>query len=152
MIGLSYDQSDNEILGTITVNPADHTVLLFNANTATLPSITLPAINSVVNPLVVAPGYGLANANIGDSYLLTNAIGTMWPYDTANSNATANINDIITYSNSNSWVTTFSAVGNTGNIEFVFDNSTNLQYKWNGNAWVRGWNGPYDAASWRMII
>jgi len=151
MIGLSYDNSPNEILGTITVNPIDPTILFYNANTATLPSNTLPAINSVVNPQEVAPGIGLANATIGDSYLLTANIGTMWPYNNANSNASASVNDIITYTG-NSWVTSFSASENVGNIEFVEDKSTNLQYQWNGNIWIRGWNGPYDAASWRMII
>lgn len=152
MIGLSYDESNNEILGTITVSPVDPTILLYNVNVATLPSNTLSSINMVVNPQIVAPGFGLANANIGDSYLLTADIGTQWPYNTGNSNATANTNDIITYSNSNSWITSFSSSDNVGNVQFVFDNSTNLQYQWNGNAWVRGWNGPYDAASWRMII
>ena len=151
MIGLSYDEGPNEILGTITIDPIDPTILLFNANTATLPSNTLPAITSIVNPEQIAPGYGLANANIGDSYLLTANIGSSWPYDTVNSNASANVNDIITY-NGNNWVTSFNASNNIGNVQFVFDNSTDLQYRWNGNAWVRGWNGPYDAASWRMII
>jgi hypothetical protein len=151
MIGLSYDDSPSEILGTITLNPIDPTIVFYNANISTLPSNTLPAINMVVNPEEVAPGIGLANANIGDSYLLTSNIGSEWPYDTANSNATANVNDIITY-NGNNWVTTFSAFNNTGNIQFVSDNSTNLQYMWNGNVWVNGWEGPYSAQNWRMIL
>ena len=49
-IGLSYDYSVNEILGTITVDPTDPTILLYNANVATLPANTLPAIISIVNP------------------------------------------------------------------------------------------------------
>ncbi len=151
MIGLTYDNSPNEILGTITINPINPTILFYNANTATLPTNTIPAINKVVNPQQIAPGIGLPNANIGDSYLITSNIGSMWPYSTVNSNASANINDIVTF-NGNSWITTFSADNNIGNVQFVFDNSTDLQYRWNGNAWVRGWNGPYDAASWRMII
>ena len=139
-IGLSYDYSINEIFGTITVDPTDPTILLYNANVATLPANTLPAIISIVNPEQVAPGYGLSNANIGDSYLLTSSIGSAWPYDTGNSSATANVNDIITYSG-NSWVSTFSAENNIGNISFVYDNTTNLQCQWNGNVWVRGYEG-----------
>jgi hypothetical protein len=150
-IGLSYDYSVNEILGTITVDPTDPTILLYNANVATLPANTLPAIISIVNPEQVAPGYGLSNANIGDSYLITSSIGSAWPYDSGNSSATANVNDIITYTG-NSWVTTFSAENNIGNISFVYDNAINLQCQWNGNVWVRGYEGPYDAGSWRLII
>jgi hypothetical protein len=151
MIGLSFDESPNEILGTITVNPIDPTVLFYNANAATLPANTLPSINMVVDPQQVAPGIGLVNANIGQSYLITNDIGTMWPYDTTNANAHANVNDIITFTG-NAWTTSFSASDNIGNIQFVFDNTANLQYRWNGNAWVHGWQGPYDNAHWRMII
>jgi len=151
MIGLSYNNSNSEILGTITINPTDATQLLFNANTATLPTNTLPAIISVVNPEQVAPGFGLPTANVGDSYMLTSNIGTAWPYDTVNNNANAYSNDIITF-DGNNWNTTFSASNNIGNIQFVYDNTSNLQYQWNGNAWIRGWYGPYDASSWRLII
>ena len=151
MIGLSYNESNAEILGTITIDPIDSSKLLFNANVSTLPSNTLPSIITVVNPEQVAPGHGLANANIGQSYLLTANIGSAWPYNTANSNATAYTNDIITYTG-NAWTTTFSASHNTGNIQFVWDKTANLQYQWNGNAWIRSWYGPYDAGSWRLII
>lgn len=151
MIGLSYDQSPSEILGTITVNPVDNTKVIFTPNVATLPSNTLPSINAIVNPLTVSPGNGLPAAAAGQSYLITENIGSAWPYDTVNSGASANINDIITYSN-NAWVTTFSAEENTGNVQFVFDQNANVQIQWNGNAWVQGWYGPYDAASWRMIL
>ena len=150
-IGLSYDYDmANEILGTITIDPTDSTILLYNANISTLPANTLPAINSVVNPESIAPGIGLPNASIGDSYMITTAIGSAWPYN-ANSNANSKPNDIITF-DGNNWNTIFSSEDNIGNISFVFDNSTNLQYQWNGNAWVRGWEGPYDASSWRLII
>ena len=151
MIGLSYDNSPSEIQGTITINPLDSTILFYNANAATLPVNTLLPINMVVNPQQLAPGIGLPNANIGQSYLLSSNIGSEWPYDITNSNASANINDIITY-DGNSWVTTFSATDNVGNIQFVFDNNANLQYQWNGNSWVIGWEGPYDPGHWRMII
>ena len=151
MIGLTYNNSNSEILGTITINPVDSTQLLFNPNVATLPSNTLSSIHSIVNPQDIAPGFGLPNANVGDSYLITENIGTNWPYNTANSNATAYSNDIITF-NGNSWATTFSASDNIGNIQFVYDTTANLQYQWNGNAWVRGWYGPYSCSNWRIII
>jgi hypothetical protein len=152
MIGLSYDNTANEIQGTITIDPTDSTIMLYTPNIATLPANTLPIINGIANPLIVAPGNGLPNAAIGQSYLITSDIGTAWPYDTSNSNATANVNDIITYSNSNAFVTTFSAFNNIENVQFFFDSCANLQYQWNGNAWVQGWYGPYDAASWRLIL
>jgi len=150
-IGLTYAGDTNEIIGTITVNPSDSTIVLFNANIATLPINTLPAITAIINPESEAPNIGLPNANIGQSYLLTSDIGTNWPYNTVNSNASAKVNDIISY-NGNSWITTFSANNNIGNIQFVYDNNTSSQIQWNGNAWVNGWNGPYTAENWRLII
>lgn len=79
-----------------------------------------------------------------------NGVGA-WPYNAPNSEAQANVNDIITYSGT-AWVTTFDAAANTGNVQFVWNDATNQQYQWNGNAWVAGWEGPYNAANWRMII
>jgi hypothetical protein len=149
-IGLTYDDTDKEILGTITINPTDSTILWYNVDSSTLPVDTLPPIEGFVDPLAQAPGInGLANASIGQSYLLTNNDIVA---DAAWGNLTANLNDIVTYSNSNAWNVTFSASTNTGNIQFVEDTSNNLQYQWNGNAWVSGWEGPYTAATWRLII
>lgn len=86
------------------------------------------------------------------AYYAYNANGSgSWPYGQPNSEAEASVNDIITYSGT-AWVTTFSAVNNTSNIQFVFDTNSNLQYQWNGNAWVAGWEGPYTAANWRLIV
>ncbi|VVC05196.1 T4-like virus Myoviridae tail sheath stabiliser [uncultured archaeon] len=150
MISLSYNNSNAEILGTITINPNDSTTLLYNANASTLPSNTLPAIGGIVNPQEVAPGIGLPNANIGDTYLLTSNIGTQWPYN-ANVNASASMNDIITYDGTQ-WDTVFSAQQNTGNINFVWDNSKDMQYRWNGNLWTNAVDGPYDAATWGLIL
>ena len=152
MIGLSYNNSSSEILGTITINPTDPTIMLYNPNIATLPTNTLPTINGIVNPLQIAPSFGLPTATVGQSYLITTNIGTQWPYTNSNNNASANTNDIITYTNSNAWVTTFSANDNIGNIQFVFDSNANMQYQWNGNAWIASWYGPYDGASWRLIL
>ena len=75
-LGLTYDGSANEILGTITVDPIDSTILLYNVDSASLPANTLPAINAIVNPQLVAPGYGLPTANTGQSYLLLNDVGS----------------------------------------------------------------------------
>lgn len=74
-IGLTYNGDQNgEIIGTITIDPSDSTNLLFNANVSTLPSNTLSAITSIINPLNEAPGIGLPTANIGQGYLITSNI------------------------------------------------------------------------------
>jgi len=148
-IGLAYGDNQ-EITGTVTVDPTNPTILIYNVDSSTLPQNTLPNINMVVNPLEVAPGYGLKNAELNDSYLLTEDIGDMWPYGTNGVSATGKKNDIITY-NGTVWETTFLSA-ETPTTQFVFDNSLNQQYKWDGSAWVDGWQGPYNAADWRMIL
>jgi hypothetical protein len=151
-IRLTYDDSANEIIGTITVDPTDSTTVLYNIDSETLPINTLSPITGIVDPLKQAPGInGLPTEAIGQSYLLIGSSNinssNVWPL----ASNVANVNDIITY-NSNTWITTFSAVNNIGNIQFVENNSSNAQIQWNGNAWVAGYEGPYNAASWRLII
>ena len=82
-IGLTYSgNSNNEITGTITIDPSDSTNLLFNANVVTLPSNTLPSITAIINPKMEAPRIGLPNTNIGQSYLITSNINIF--YDSFN--------------------------------------------------------------------
>ncbi len=149
-IGLGYG-NNKEILGTITLDPLDSTVLLYNVDPATLPSNTLPAINMVVNPQEMAPNIGLPPSQTGQSYLLTANIGTNWPYDTSNSSTSAYINDIITY-DGNGWITTFSSANNFSNTAYVYDLNANLQYVWNGNLWADSWQGMYTNEFWRLIL
>jgi len=148
-IGLSYDSSDNEILGTIAVSPTDSTMLLFNANSATLPANTLPAILGVVNPQEMA----FSAPNTGDSYLLTADMGTSWPFEPTSIavEGSPKTNDIVVFDGT-SWKTDFVASNNVGNVNFVWDSSKNTQYQWNGNSWVSGWYGPYSNDKWRIII
>jgi hypothetical protein len=180
-ISLSYADNANEVIGTITIDPSDSTNMLYNIDETSLPINTIPPITGIVNPMEVAPGFGLPFPTSGQSYLLTGNIGSQFPYDNyANVNliiesgsdletetdidlisewplyvgtASANINDIITYnSNSNAWITTFSANNNVGNIQFVEDIGNGVQYQWNGNTWIQAVDGPYTAANWSLII
>ncbi len=150
-IGLTYSNDSSEILGTIVIHPADSTKLIYTVDPTTLPLNTLSPITDIVNPANVSPGIGLPNAAVGQSYLLTSNVGSSWPYNAANSNISANINDIVSFSGTE-WITTFSAINNIGNIQFVENLSANVQIQWNGNAWINGWQGPYNAANWRLII
>ena len=89
------------------------------------------------------------------AYYVTNTntpiVTSAWPYVTANSAEYSHKNDIVTYDGTQ-WAVTFNAAANTGNVQFVFDENTNLQYQWNGYAWVRGVVGPYNCSRWRLII
>ena len=177
-IRLSYDDHKYEITGTISVDPLDTTILLYNVDNSTLPIDTLPPINAIINPQQVAPGIGLPLASNGQSYLITANIGSAFPYSSGNiditdeltdilltesgndiieewgfqeANAHAFKNDIITY-DGNSWITTFTASNNVGNVQFVSDSGNDTQYRWDGNAWVNGIYGPYNNLHWRMVI
>ena len=147
-IGLTFDNSNDEILGTISINANDSSILTYTIDPSTMPSNTISNISGIINPpSPITP-------TIGDSYLLTGDIGPYWPYENSNIpvvNGYANTNDIIHY-DGNVWSTIFSSENNVGNINYVWDSNGNVQYQWNGNIWIRGWNGPYDSSSWRLIL
>jgi len=154
---INYGTS-NIISGTVAISPFDPTILMYN-NVTGIPANTLPAINSIINPQVVAPGInGLPPAAIGQAYLLTEAIGNITnskanaaPAWNFGGNVTiANTNDIITY-NGTSWHVTFNS-DNVTSVQYVANITSNTQYKWTGSAWVKGFAGIYTAADWSLII
>jgi hypothetical protein len=172
--GISYISLDNpwnpdtEIIGFVTVNPADERFLLFQVDPDTAPANTLEPITAIINPLLSGPGDGLDSSLLGQRYLLTE--------DTGNVNNTANptgwqglqgqpliakANDIIEY-NGSRWIVVFNSEQML-EPQYVTNMVTGIQYKWippliedgfvaDPGQWVKSYDGLYKGGSWSLTL
>jgi len=62
--------SPNFIIGTLTVNEDDETWATWKVDQDTMPSITVPAINAMINPTKIFPGHQLPEPEAGTRYLI----------------------------------------------------------------------------------
>jgi hypothetical protein len=151
-IRLENDTNDIEIVGTVAYHPTDDRVMLFTVDEDTLPANSLTPVTAVIDPQRSGPGAGLTAATTGQRYLLTDNIGDSDNTDAADSwgNLVASANDIVQY-NGSSWFVHFDASA-TETVEYVTNLNTNLQYKWDGNQWVRSYEGLYAGGKWSLVI
>jgi hypothetical protein len=164
-IRLANPIDDTEIVGTVAYHPTDEHILLFTADTDTLPSNSLSPILAVIDPLRSGPGAGLASATTGQRYMLTQAIGNANDVDvrpgaldpaadawrgTGNEELIANANDIVEYDGSK-WTVVFDS-SESESTEYVTNLTTSLQYRWNGESWLRSYEGLYTGGQWSIVI
>jgi hypothetical protein len=150
----------NTVVGTITYDPTDSNVLLFDVDPATIPSNTLAAIDNVIDPLRAGPGVNLPAAATGQRYLIiNNNIGnvTNLPSNAPsawrnldNSPVYANANDVIEY-DGNSWNVVFSS-NDTTTLEYVTNRYSEVQLKWVDGTWSKSWEGLYHEGLWLLVI
>lgn len=135
------------VVGTVTANPVDPSMLIFNLDSDTLPSNTLAGIDKIIDPRTSSPGNGLDAASLGHRYLITESISASgylgWNID-------ANENDIIQYDGSN-WQIAFDSVS-VSSIQFVTNNFTSKQFKWTGTSWISSYEGEYNPGYWRLVL
>ena len=156
MIALTYEEGQPPVYGTIAQDPTDDQFLLFTVIEESIPPNTLAPVNAVINPLVSGPNYGLPAPASGQSYLLTEATGSQngfaaaWA-GTAGQILVANANDIITYTG-NRWVVSFDSQSSPVNTQYVTNLTTEIQYRWTGESWVKSYQGIYPGGLWSLII
>lgn len=155
MIALTQED-DTQVFGTVAFDPTNDQFLLFTVIEESIPPNTLLPVNSVINPLVSGPGQGLPVATIGQRYLLTEDTGSNDGYAQAWAGATGQIliahqNDIIQYDGTQ-WIVSFSAASSPVNTQYVTNITTEIQYKWNGQTWIKSYQGLYPGGKWSLII
>lgn len=161
--GISYITLDNpwepdsQIVGTISIDPADDRIVLYNIDPDTAPANTLDPIDAVINPLLSAPGDGLDSSIVGQRYLLTESTGdrsnTSNPQAWLGTNGQplyAVANDIVEFDGLR-WRVVFDSE-NRSDIQYVTNLTTGIQYKWTGSAWVKSIDGLYPGGSWNLIL
>jgi hypothetical protein len=148
---------ESEVIGTIVLDPNDDRFVLFDVDSDTAPQNTLEPIDAVINPLASGPQDGLDSALEGQRYLLTeptgseNNLGSATAWVGANGRSLiANANDIIEYSN-NYWRVVFRAAGQAAG-QYVTNITTGIQYEWNGDAWVKSYQGVYPGGTWSLVL
>jgi hypothetical protein len=148
---------ESEVIGTIVLDPNDDRFVLFDVDTDTAPQNTLDPIDAVINPLASGPQDGLDSALEGQRYLLTEATGsednlspaTAWVGANGRS-LIADANDIVEYNN-NYWRVVFRAAGQAAG-QYVTNITTGIQYEWNGDAWVKSYQGVYPGGTWSLVL
>ena len=147
----------SEVVGTVTIDPNDDRFLLYDVDADTVPQNTLPPVDAVINPLVSGPGDGLDSALVGQRYLLTEDTGaennsapaTAWVG--ANGRPLiAKANDIIEYLD-NYWQVVFRSQGQPEG-QYVTNITTDVQYVWTGDAWIKSYQGYYVGGQWRLVL
>ena len=157
--GISQIRLDNlwgdntQIIGTASYDPTDDRFLLLDIDEDTTPQNTLTPVNAVIDPLLAGPGAGLSVAVVGQRYLILNDIGDYNNPEPAIAWGVlvAKANDIIEYT-STGWEVAFEAGMQYNNIQFVTNITTNLQYRWTGNEWVKSYEGLYPGGEWSLVL
>ena len=151
-IKLVIPGTSTEVSGTVAYHPTDDRFLLFTVDADSVPTNTLTAVTKVIDPITQGPGAGLAAAASGQRYLLLDDIGNASNKDAADAwgSLVANKNDIVQYDGTN-WSVSLDASA-TSTQQFVTNSTTSIQYKWNGSAWAKSYQGLFKGGEWSLVI
>ena len=151
-IWLQNPYMDTDIVGTIVPDPLDDRLLIYNIDPDTLPQNTLDPVDGVVNPLVTGPNAGLPGPVNGRRYLIVENIGSPNVTTVAWGDLIANANDIVEYdSASGQWYVSFNSQDAT-TVEFVTNLTTNVQYRYSNDMWMKSYEGWYDQGDYSIVI
>lgn len=162
--GISYvnlEQPDGtDVSGYVSFDPTDDRFLLFNVESGTVPANTLAPVDAVINPLLSGPGAGLTPATANQRYLLTEDTGSFDNTDPDNPLAwqgiegqplLAHANDIIEYTGTH-WEIAFDSTSSPNNLQYVTNITTEIQYRWTGDMWVKSYQGLYTGGFWSLVL
>lgn len=152
-----------EIVGTVAFHPADDTLLIYQPFVDTLPANTMPAINKIIDPqkvnvndLLIDSSTGNYKVPAGTRFMILNDINAIDNTDfaiawTPNGNPlVANANDIIEYTGER-WRVVFDSQ-RTVDEKYVTNITTNVQYRWSGETWLKSYEGVYREGTWTLIL
>lgn len=155
LIALTQDNGD-QVYGTVAFDPTNDQFLLFTVIEDSIPANTMLPVNAVINPQASGPGYGLPAAAAGQRYLLTESTGGSDGYVTAWAGVNGQVliahpNDIIEYDGTR-WIVSFDGQSSPVNTQYVTNITTEIQYRWIGNMWVKSYQGLYPGGKWSLIL
>ena len=152
MMRLFNDDAGVEVYGFVAYHPTDPKVLLFTIDNDTIPSDTTQPVDAVIDPQRSGPGAGLVAASVGQRYLIIEDLGHDSNAAGANAwgNVVASTNDIIEFDGSE-WGVSFDA-SETTDTHFVTNITTEIQYRWTGNEWLKSYEGLYEGGEWTIVI
>jgi hypothetical protein len=152
-----------EIVGTVAFHPVDDSLLLFEPFVDTLPANTLNPVNAIIDPQKVNVDQLLIDSNTGNykvytgtRFLILKPINSINNTDFAkawspnNISFYANANDIIEFDGTR-WRVSFDSQNNIDGA-YVTNLNTNVQFYWDGESWVRSYEGIYREGRWSIIL
>jgi hypothetical protein len=150
-------EDGNNVVGTVAYNPIDDTSLLWTPDVDTIPTNTLEPVNAIIDPLSARPNRNLQDLATGTRYLLVNdyisSDGAQPAYNWLGIDDTtleAHANDIIEF-NGQHWSVVFDSQYET-QVQYVTNLTTGVQYKWDGSAWSKSYEGFYRSGKWLLSI
>lgn len=143
-----------DIVGTIVPNPNDDRLLIYNIDPDTLPQNTLDPVDGVINPQLTGPNAGLPGPVNGVRYLIVDNIGSPGESTVAWGNVVAFANDIIEYNaGTGEWFVSFdSTTATPTTLEYVTNLTTNVQYRFVDDTWMKSYEGWYDQGDYSIVI
>jgi hypothetical protein len=143
-----------DIVGTIVPNPNDDRLLIYNIDPDTLPQNTLDPVDGVINPQLTGPNAGLPGPVNGVRYLIVDNIGSPSESTVAWGNVVAFANDIIEYNaGTGEWFVSFDSTTATHTtLEYVTNLTTNVQYRFVDDTWMKSYEGWYDQGDYSIVI
>jgi T4-like virus Myoviridae tail sheath stabiliser len=154
-IWLQNPHMDTDIVGTINFNPDDDRLLIFNIDKDTLPLNTIKTVDSIINPQLKGPNFGLPTVTNGQRYLIVEPLGGVSTNSIDNGiwgNVIANANDIIEYNGTTGrWNVSFNSQATT-TTEYVTNLTTGIQYRFANNSWIKSFEGWYDQGDYNIVI
>jgi hypothetical protein len=153
----------NEIIGTIAKHPTDPTAMLFQPYTDTLPGNSLNPINAIIDPRKINVDQWLIDKNTGNykaqpgtRFLIVGDINEIHNTEWADAwkpngqKFAARTNDIIEFDGTK-WNVVFDSQ-NTIDENYITNLITGIQYYWDGESWLKSYEGVYREGQWRLIL
>lgn len=149
-----------EITGTFAVNELDSSILVVTIDPDTIPTNTLTAVNRIVDPYNFNPitfwnnnipvGTRLLTLdNINDPEIARVGADDAWR-DLDSSYPYIKANSIIEW-NGTKWLVDFDPDQNA-DTQYVQNLTSMVQYRWDGDQWLKSFEGEYDVGYWRIQI
>lgn len=155
----------NELVAYISLNPTDENSMHLDIDTDTIPTNTIidgrGTIDAIINPLT----FNTLDVTANTRYLILENINTTpnetdeqrpvaWKkYGVDSVDTTrfvAYANDIIIWTGTE-WDVVFNSQAATEET-YITNSYTGIQYKWDGEQWVKSVEGLYEPGDWRLIL
>jgi hypothetical protein len=172
----------NQIVGTITIDTLDLTILNVSWFESTLNTNTgidsygrldtdvdynagtnyrtrsPGTFDAIINPLNVGPGWGITDLVAGDRFLIIEDIGNSANSDGPVAWKNNNGSDFVATTNDiiewtgTQWNIIFNASQEADTLIYQTNIYTGIQYMWNGVSWVKSFEGEYKKGQWRIEL
>jgi hypothetical protein len=152
-----------EMVGQISLDPSDDTVMHVAWDNGSRPNTVINGktyVDAIIDPTTFVPN----NPATGIRYLILEDINTdprlasvlgtdnaadAWR-NTTGTHLVAHANDIIEWTGT-AWTVIFDSQ-NTPTVTYITNIRTHIQYAWDGESWLKSFEGIYTAGEWRLVL